>query len=123
MPYNSAQCCNYTVTIMATVLSDIEQMLAHDEQKTARLEARSTHTQKSIIEKAAALLGESLSSFLLSTAMRDAIQIIRDHHVTELTLDDWNRFAEILETDSKPNRELTSAKRLHRKHIVTSNVS
>jgi uncharacterized protein (DUF1778 family) len=108
---------------MATVMSDIEQMLAHDEKKSARLESRSTRTQKSIIEKAAALLGESLSSFMLSTAMRDALQVIRDHHVTELSLEDWDRFSEILESDSNPNRELTAAKKLHRKHVVTSNAS
>ncbi len=114
---------NYLVEIMATALSDIEQILAHDGQKTARIEARSTHTQKSIIETAATLLGESLSSFLLSTAMRDALQIIRDHQVTELTLDDWNRFTSIIEADTKPNRELKAAKSLHRKHVAKSNVS
>jgi uncharacterized protein (DUF1778 family) len=114
---------NYMVPAMATDLTDIEQMLARQEQKSARLEVRSTQTQKSIIEKAAALLGESLSSYLLSTAMRDALQIIRDHQVTELSLDDWNRFANILETDALPNSELVSAKRLHRKHTVAPNAT
>ena len=100
-------------------------MSSHEEQedtgvaaKIARLEIRSTPTQKSVIERAASLLGESVSSFVLSTALRDAVRIIHDHQVTELSVRDWASFEAILEEDLEPSTHLKEASRQYKTRVA-----
>jgi uncharacterized protein (DUF1778 family) len=82
---------------------------ADAQQKDARVELRSSQAQKAIIETAAALLGESVTSYVLSTVVGDAQQVIRDHQATELTLNDWTRFNDILSNETAPNAALQEA--------------
>jgi uncharacterized protein (DUF1778 family) len=89
-------------------------------EKSARLELRSTPEQKSMIERAASLMGESVTSFVLSTVLRDARRVIHEHSVTELSLDDWARFTAILESDEMPTPALTEAAKAYRKRVRTS---
>jgi uncharacterized protein (DUF1778 family) len=91
-----------------------------DAPKTARLEVRSTPTQKSIIEKAASLLGESVTSFVLATALKDAIRVIHDYQITELSLTDWARFEAILEVDVEPAANLQDALKQYEAQVVHS---
>lgn len=93
---------------------------AEDGPKKARLEFRSTITQKALIERAASLLGESLTSFVLSTALRDAVKVIQDHQITELSLRDWLRFEAILDADEAPTRHLTDAMKRYREQVAQS---
>jgi len=88
--------------------------------KDARLELRSTLIQKAIIERAASLLGESVTSFVLSTVLRDAVKVINEHQVTELSLRDWARFEAIVEDDEEPNTHLTDSMKLYRRKVARS---
>ena len=88
--------------------------------KTARLEFRSTAEQKAIIERAAALLGESVTSFVLSTVLKDAVKVIHDHQVTELSIRDWDRFVAIMEEDVEPNAHLKDALKRYREQVTHS---
>ena len=94
---------------MSTIAAQSEHILKDDAPKDARLDLRSTASQKSIIEKAAALLGESVTSYVLSTLMGESLKVIREHKLTELTLNDWERFNAILTAESEPNTKLSEA--------------
>lgn len=89
-------------------------------EKSARLELRSTPEQKSMIERAASLMGESVTSFVLSTVLRDARRVIHEHNVTVLSLADWSRFIAILESDEEPAPALTEAVKKYREQVISS---
>jgi len=93
----------------------------NDPTKTARIELRSTEPQKELLERAAALGGESLTSFILSSAIERAWETIRSATVTELSLRDMDRFREILEVDIEPNDALKAAAAAYRE-VVSSDV-
>ena len=79
------------------------------QEKTARIEIRVDRERKSLLEKAASLLGESLSSFVLSRSLSDAVRIINEHNTTRLSLADWDRFNEIVSHPQAPNEDLVKA--------------
>lgn len=91
-----------------------------DTSKTARLEIRATPIQKEMIERAASFLGESVTSFVLSTALRDAAKIVHEHRVTELSVRDWARFEAILEEDEEPKTALRKAAKRYKDQVVRS---
>ena len=88
--------------------------------KAARIEVRSTEPQKQLLERAAAVYGESLTGFILSVAIERAIEVIRDATVTELSLRDMERLAEILEEQAEPNEHLKAAAARYREQVRES---
>ena len=77
--------------------------------KTERLELRLSPEHKSIVESAAALSGLSLSAFVVSEVLGRAYQITAEHGRTSLSRRDWNRFLEILDSDTEPAPALVAA--------------
>jgi uncharacterized protein (DUF1778 family) len=69
------------------------------------------------LERAAAVYGESLTGFVLSAAIERAVEIIRDAAITDVSLRDMERFAEILDTPSEPNERLAAAAEKYRKRV------
>lgn len=104
---------------MATLTAKSEHILGEDAPKDARLDLRSTASQKSLIEKAAALLGESLTSFVLSTLVDESLKVIREHKATELTLKDWDTFNALLLADADPNAKLKDALSDYQRRVTT----
>jgi len=103
---------------MPSIAAQSEHFLKDDAPKDARLDLRSTASQKSIIEKAAALLGESVTSYVLSTLMGESLKVIREHRLTELTLDDWARFNSILTSEPEPNTQLSEALEQYQERVT-----
>jgi uncharacterized protein (DUF1778 family) len=89
-------------------------------EKEARIEIRVDRSSKELIEKAAALLGQTLSSFVVSRMVRDAREIIDAHHRTEVSLADWERFHEILAKPKPPNAALKRAAQRYAKKVTQS---
>lgn len=89
-------------------------------EKEARIEIRVDRSSKELIEKAAALLGQTLSSFVVSRMVRDAREIIDAHHRTEVSLADWERFHDILSNPKPPNAALKRAARRYAKRVTES---
>ena len=82
----------------------------------ARLNFRLPEELKATIEKAAAQLGQSVSDFAVSTLVREARDVIREHDVTELSLRDRDLFVSILDdADARPNQALRTAARRYTK--------
>lgn len=67
---------------------------------------------KPLVEQAAALCGQSLGDFAISTLLENAERIIHQHHVTELSNRDRDIFMAMLDDDSHPSDAvLASAQR------------
>ena len=90
------------------------------EQKTSRIEIRVDRKAKKLAEKAAALLGQSLSSFIVSRMVADAQQVIDAHQRTLLSLADWERFQKILRNPPAPNAALRKAARRYKETVTHS---
>ena len=66
--------------------------------KSARLEARVTPEQKALFQKAAAILGRSLTDFVVSSAYDLATRTVREHEILTLRARDSRAFvASLLE--------------------------
>lgn len=84
----------------------------------ARLNFRLPEDLKATIERAAAQLGQSVSDFAVSTLVRTAREVIREHDVTELSNRDRDVFISILDdTDVRPNERLVSVAERYKKEM------
>lgn len=84
--------------------------------RTARVEARIAPDALAVVRHAAELQGRSISDFLVAAALKDAHQTIEDAQIIRLSVDDQQRFAELL-LDPPPlapamQRALNARKRL-----------
>ena len=86
--------------------------------KTARLEARITAEQKSLLLAAAALAGCSLSDFVVDSAQAAAARTVREHEIMTLSARDRRRFVAALLDPPAPTARLRKAVRRH-KHTVS----
>ncbi len=82
--------------------------------KTDRLEMRLTPQQRQLLERAAALSGQVLASFIRSELVERAQAIIDQHAQTELSARDFRRFLDILDRDDEPAPALKAAFRRHK---------
>lgn len=64
--------------------------------RTARVEARIAPDALAIVRRAAELQGRSVSDFLVAAALKDAHQTIEDAQIIRLSVDDQQRFADLL---------------------------
>jgi uncharacterized protein (DUF1778 family) len=82
--------------------------------RSARLEARITAEQKDLLSRAAALVGRSLSDFVVASAYETATRTVREHE--EITLSDRDRkaFVSALLNAPAPGSRLRNAARRYR---------
>ena len=71
-------------------------MATHDTTRTARVEARIAPDSLAVVRRAAELQGRSISDFLVAAALKDAHQTIEDAQIIRLSVNDQQRFAELL---------------------------
>lgn len=82
----------------------------------ARLNVRLPGELKRTIEEAAAVLGQTVSEFTVSAAVREARHVILDARVTQLSNRDRDAFLSSLDAaDSKPNDALEKAARRYKR--------
>lgn len=85
----------------------------------ARLNFRLPEELKATIEKAAAQSGQSVSDFAVSTLVREARAVIREHDVTELSDRDRDIFVSILDDgDAAPSETLRAAAERYKEEIA-----
>jgi uncharacterized protein (DUF1778 family) len=91
---------------------------ARDEgARTARIEARVPEALKAQLARAAALRGQSLSDFVLTTAAAAARDVLREHEILELTERDQQALAAALLEPEPPSERLVRAARWYRDHF------
>ena len=64
--------------------------------RTARVEARIAPDALAVVRRAAELQGRSVSDFLVAAALKDAHRTIEDAQIIGLSVDDQQRFADLL---------------------------
>jgi uncharacterized protein (DUF1778 family) len=74
-----------------------------------RIDFRVNRRAKTLIEKAAALRGQSLSDFAKITLLSTARHVLRQHQQTVLSDRDRDIFLALLDADAKPNAALRKA--------------
>ena len=76
---------------------------------TTRLEVRLDQNIKAKVEKASALLGSDVTSYVVSLMDKDATKIINRHQSIILKDDIFDRFVNACEETRKPNKALSDA--------------
>ncbi len=71
-------------------------MITQDTARTARVEARIAPEALAAVRRAAELQGRSVSDFLVAAALKDAYQTIEDAQIVRLSVNDQQRFADLL---------------------------
>lgn len=83
--------------------------------KAARLEARISQDQKSLLERAALIAGRSLTDFVIDSAQEAATRTIRDHEMVSLSSRDSKTFVAAILQASEPGPRLRKAAQRYKK--------
>ena len=81
---------------------------------TARLEARLPAEVHTLLKRAAALEGRTLTDFVVSAARDDARRTIEENEILRLTLEDQRRIADSIIDPPEPTPALRRAFKRHR---------
>jgi uncharacterized protein (DUF1778 family) len=94
-------------------------MVVATPQKQERLEARITHEQKELLQRAAALEGTTVTDFVVRSVQQAAERAIHDHAELALNSRESVAFVEALLNPPTPNQALRAAAKYYRQ-VVTS---
>ena len=83
--------------------------------RTARLEARITPDALAIVRRAAELQGRSVSDFVVAAAREAASRTIEETQLIRLSIEDQQRFVELLLNPPAPNAALLRAAEAHKR--------
>jgi uncharacterized protein (DUF1778 family) len=97
LPYTGVECLKEGGTVMATV-----------PKNDARVDFRLSTQAKALIEEAAALTGQSLSDFAVSTLLEKANQVLDAKRLRSLSERDARIFLNVLDRE-QPNEALREA--------------
>ncbi len=86
-----------------------------DRGRDARLEARVSRTQKSLLQRAAALSGRTLSEFVVASAQAAATKVIQDHDTITLSRAEQTAFVRALLKPPSPSQRLRLAAAAYKK--------
>jgi uncharacterized protein (DUF1778 family) len=85
--------------------------------QTARLDIRLEPDRKQLIEQAANLMGQSVSAFTVSCAVRQAGEIVERFGILSLSDRDRDKFLAALDNPPRPNARLKKAFKAHGKTV------
>jgi uncharacterized protein (DUF1778 family) len=88
-----------------------------DKSRGARLEARISAEQKTVLQHAAALSGRTLSEFVVASAQEAATRVIQEHETIRLGRTEQIAFVKALLNPSRPNARLRKAAAAYRKQM------
>src|SRR5436305_8123502 len=72
------------------------------ERKSQRLVARVSRTHKKLFERAAAIEGRSVATFVIAHALKAAVELVRQQEIIRLNTEQSRRFAEALLAAPRP---------------------
>lgn len=94
--------------------------MVQDTPRTARLEARIAPEALAIVKRAAEMEGRSLSDFIVSAAQEAARRTIEENNVIRLSVEDQQRFVDMLLNPPELSAALKRAKAAHDALILES---
>jgi len=95
-------------------MANAASRVAGGRARAERLEARVTAEQKSLIERAAALQGRTLTDFVLTSVQDAARRAIEEHQQLELSVRDSEAFVDALLNPKPVNDRLRDTVRRYR---------
>jgi uncharacterized protein (DUF1778 family) len=90
--------------------------MAAPQKNDARLDFRLNREQKSLIDRAACLAGQSVTDFATATLIEKAKGVIQEHEVRVLSNRDRDIFLALLDSDAEPNAALKQAAKRFKRH-------
>ena len=87
-----------------------------DTARDARLEVRVSAAQKSLLQRAAALSGRTLSEFVVTSAQDAARRAIAEHESIRLSREEQLAFVQALVQPPEPNARLKRAAKAYLRH-------
>lgn len=88
--------------------------------RTARIEARIAPDALAVVRRAAEIQGRSVSDFVVAAAQDAANRTIEETHLIRLSIEDQQRFAELLLNPPAPTPAMKRAKAAHARLITRS---
>lgn len=79
--------------------------------RSARIEMRLSKDQKDLLEQAAAIKGQDLTSFALGVLLAEASGVLKEHETRTLSHRDMRALFKLLEKPAAPNAALKAAVR------------
>jgi uncharacterized protein (DUF1778 family) len=107
-----------SVKASAGMTSDKGSAARRPAYKVGRLNARLAPDQKALLERAAELTSQTLSEFVVHTAMEHARRVVLEQQVLELSRRDSEIFAEVMLGGAGPNEALKQAASAHAELIA-----
>jgi uncharacterized protein (DUF1778 family) len=102
----------YIVVFLMHELKGAE-MASVIQSREKRVEIRIRPQDKKLLEKAASVIGLSLSAFMISNALKAAQEGISAQSRISLNAEEWNHFMKVMENPPLPNKALKTAARRH----------
>jgi uncharacterized protein (DUF1778 family) len=96
------------------------RMMPRAQNRTARIEARLTPDALADVKRAAELEGRSVSDFVVAAAQQAARQTIEQAHLIRLSIEDQERFVDLLLNPPPPSPALERAQKAHSRLIRES---
>ena len=90
---------------------------ATDKSRGARLEARISVEQKTVLQRAATLSGRTLSEFVVASAQDAATRVIQEHETIRLSRAEQIAFVSVLLKPPAANARLRQAAAAYRKQM------
>ena len=90
---------------------------ATDKSRSARLEARISVEQKTVLQRAATLSGRTLSEFVVASAQDAATRVIQEHETIHLSRAEQIAFVSALLKPPAANARLRQAAAAYRKQM------
>ena len=87
--------------------------------RSARLEARLTDHEKSLVERAAAYQGSTVAEFVVRALTTASESVIQDHEILQLNSVQSRAFVESLLKPREPNAALRKAAREYRRTVTS----
>lgn len=85
--------------------------------KSARLEARLSDDHQTLIQRAAALSGQSVTDFVVAASLAQARKTIAENESLQLSAADQRRFANALLKPKAPTKGMKKAAAAHRELV------
>jgi uncharacterized protein (DUF1778 family) len=87
--------------------------------KDERINLRLKHHAKLMLERAASFEGQTISKFVLSSALSHAEKTIQEHEVMMLNANDSMIFFNALAKPAKVNKKMAAALKEHEKRVTS----
>jgi uncharacterized protein (DUF1778 family) len=95
-------------------------MMAKDNGRTARIEARIAPDSLAVVKRAAELQGRSISDFVVAAAQEAARRTIEEASIIRLSIEDQRRFVDLLLDPPALAPAMKRAKKAHARLIRDS---